>query len=108
MVDGQTQMRNCSAVNPEYAGLLLLRCTPSGLTVNASHCFVHTSQEACEEERETLEKVYTQAYVELTRLLNEATIMANSSACEDAVESQYRGQKSPLQQEADELLREVS
>lgn len=63
--------------------------------------------EECEEEKEKLHKVYVQTYVELSRLKNEYSELANSTACKDGTLTEYESQKNPLQEKIDELLKAI-
>merc|ERR1719160_1748063 len=65
------------------------------------------SAKECEAEKENLHKVYVKTYVELSRLKNEYDELANSTACKDGTMSQYEAQKTPLQQDIDDLLKRI-
>jgi len=66
-----------------------------------------SSPEKCAEEKAMLEKVYVKTYVELSRLKAEYSDMANSTACDDAVEAQYGSVKVPLQEDIDLLIKAI-
>eukprot|EP00746_Dinoflagellata_sp_MGD_P163421 gnl/MRDRNA2_/MRDRNA2_91450_c0_seq1.p1 gnl/MRDRNA2_/MRDRNA2_91450_c0~~gnl/MRDRNA2_/MRDRNA2_91450_c0_seq1.p1 ORF type:complete len:718 (+),score=186.68 gnl/MRDRNA2_/MRDRNA2_91450_c0_seq1:122-2275(+) len=66
------------------------------------------SSKECLEEKENMEKVYIKAYVELSRLKTEYDELANSTACFDAVNSEYKDKKVPLQEAADTLSDKIA
>jgi hypothetical protein len=63
--------------------------------------------EKCEEEKKILEETYIKTYVELSRLKDEYNEMANSTACEDNVESLYKSKKTPIQEKIDGLNEDI-
>jgi len=65
------------------------------------------SAEECEEEKEKLHKVYVKTYVELARLKDEYSELANSSACEDTALADFAAQKAPIQQDIDSMLKAI-
>lgn len=65
------------------------------------------SEEKCAKEKAKLEKVYVKTYVELSRLKAEYSDMANSTACDDAVMSQFAAIKTPLQEDIDYLIKAI-
>jgi hypothetical protein len=60
--------------------------------------------EQCEAEKKALEETYVKTFVELSRLRDEYSELANSTACEDNVKSIYNSRKTPLQEKIDELI----
>jgi len=121
----------CSKVNKGYHGVVWLTCSGGKLAADTERCYKREGDEEefdpygaaaegeeeeeeeeggetksskeCLEEKEEMEKIYVKAYVELSRLKTEYDELANSSACFDAVESEYKDKKEPLQEEADTL-----
>jgi len=63
--------------------------------------------EQCEAEKKILEETYVKTYVELSRLKDEYNELANSTACEDNVESLYKSKKTPLQEDIDQLIKDI-
>lgn len=66
------------------------------------------TNEECEAERDTLEKTYVKAYVELSRMKAEYEVMANSTTCFDSVNEQYSSRFPPLQEAADKLSKDIN
>merc|ERR1719160_360354 len=66
------------------------------------------SNEECEAEKETLEKMYVKTYVELSRLKAEYEVQANSTACLDGVNEQYSSRHPPLQEAADKVSSDIN
>merc|ERR1719428_595191 len=62
----------------------------------------------CEAEKDTLQKTYVKAYVELSRLKAEYEELANSTACADSILEQFKNRKTPLQKEADKLATSIN
>lgn len=65
------------------------------------------SPEQCEKEKQELQEVYVKTYVELARLKDEYSELANSTACFDTVESTYKSRKVPLQEAIDGLIKDI-
>merc|ERR1719262_253584 len=63
--------------------------------------------ENCEAEKKVLEETYVKTYVELSRLKDEYNELANSTACEDNVESLYKSKKTPIDEKIDELIKDI-
>jgi len=63
--------------------------------------------EECEEEKEKLHEVYVKTYVELARLKDEYSELANSTACEDTVLSEFAAKKAPIQEDIDSMLKAI-
>merc|ERR1719160_1955817 len=63
--------------------------------------------EECEAEKKILEETYVKTYVELSRLKDEYNELANSTACEDNVESLYKSKKTPIDEKIDELIKDI-
>jgi hypothetical protein len=65
------------------------------------------SADECKQQKETLEKTYVKAYVELARLTAEYSALAKSTACEDQVQATYE-ERAPALQEAAQKLSQLS
>merc|ERR1719316_1626231 len=125
----------CSKVNEGYHGVVWITCAKGKLTADTERCFkggaekeaeeeeeegeeigygIYGSEEGgpsskeCLEEKEKMEKTYIKAYVELSRLKTEYDELANSTACFDAVNSEYKEKKEPLQEAADTLSDKIA
>jgi hypothetical protein len=61
------------------------------------------SPDECKKQKETLEKTYVKAYVELARLTAEYSELVKSTACEDNVNSVYEERAPSLQESAEKL-----
>lgn len=67
-----------------------------------------TTSGECQAEKDALQKSYTTAYVELSRLKMEYHEQANSTACFSSVQEQYKNLKTPLQDRADKLTGDIN
>jgi len=65
------------------------------------------SPEECKKEKKNLEETYVKTYVELSRLKDEYNELANSTACEDNVESLHNSKKTPIQEKIDGLIKDI-
>merc|ERR1719321_354506 len=66
------------------------------------------TNEECEAERDTLEKTYVKAYVELSRMKAEYEELANSTSCFDAINEQYNSRHPPLQDASDKISSQIN
>lgn len=129
--DKMKETYRCSKVNPGYHGVVWLTCGEGEVTADTKRCFAsgeaegggifgisegegegeegeEKSSEECLKQKEELEKIYVKAYVELSRLKTEYDELANSTACFDGVNSQYKDKRAPLQERADELAAKIA
>lgn len=134
--DKMKETYRCSKVNPGYHGVVWITCKGGKLAADTERCFKGGGEEGeeedeeegegedfiygsigkeptksskeCLEEKEEMEKIYIKAYVELSRLKTEYDELANSSACFDAVNAEYKDKKEPLQEAADTLSDKIA
>lgn len=64
--------------------------------------------EECEKCKRDLQKTYVKAHVELSRMVVQYEEQANSTACSDSIQEQYKNQKTPLQESADKISGEIN
>merc|ERR1719161_2662004 len=129
--DKMKETYRCSKVNPGYHDVVWLTCGEGEVTADTKRCFAsgeaegggiygisegegegeegdEKSSEECLKQKDELEKIYVKAYVELSRLKTEYDELANSTACFDGVNSQYKDKRAPLQERADELAAKIA
>lgn len=118
LTNGEVVSRNCSAINPAFHGLIVLRCEAGVVSSDASRCSSPASavvpsagtvdDATCEEMKHRLETTYVQTYVKLTRLVSDYEDLVRSTACEDTVTQEWHERRRPLQEQVDELSDRIS
>jgi len=99
----------CADIHPGYKNMFWLSCLNHELKVDASQCLPNGQDpEQCKKEKDTLEEVYVETYVELSRLVAEYEDLANSTACHDIVMNKFKTKRAPISQAADELTEKVT
>merc|ERR1719335_1566469 len=110
LANGEIAQTQCVKVNKEYFGVIWLTCNEAGLEASTAQCLKAANATKCQEELETLQKVYIKTYVDLARLIQsyEEKTTDGYNAAKEAIEDQCRDQREPLQTDAAKLASEAS
>jgi len=106
---GEVAQIPCLKINKAYFGVIWLTCNEE-LEASGSQCLKAANATKCQEELETLQKVYVKTYVDLARLIQsyEEKTTDGYEASKQAIEDQCRDRREPLQAEAAKLAGQAS
>lgn len=101
--DGALGSVSCGLVAPSFRGLVWLQCRDGVVVANATSCVPvegAKSKEQCADEKAALEGTFVKAYVELARLATEYEELSRSTACPDAVLTEFSARRAPIEEKS--------